>query len=302
MSWRTKTNRENQRGTTRQIVRVTDEGVQQVIADLQRINSGLDQTDVKAKRTAANVDAAQGKGGALEGFLGRARASGFLTGSGLHLGPVQIGRNGAGLDMGWISGRSAGASVAGPLIAAEIVARSANALGTAMTDLARVRDWTKATDLNRAMDRARLSASERVLDHFGVFALAGGIDTLIMGNSVAGSEAGMAEWLEKTFHPKERRERESLERWRKAFVAEKIADAEANVQAKLRELQAGIDKETSRAVTRMYRTRQLGIKFARGVDQERAERQIDDLNERLKYQEAEQKKREAAKLAKNQGA
>lgn len=286
----------------RQVVQVTDEGVQQVIADLQRINAGLDQTGAKARRTAAEVDAAQGKGAGLTGFLGRARSSGFLKGGGISMGPVRVGAGGVGFNMGALGG------------AATAVIGTAHALG-GVSEMARsLREFTdkgykvSAGEAIHALYlEANFRAPARIVDQTLGISRTGTNIGIALGLGTQADYDAVLERLDDLFKSSAQKRIENEEK-RARVRAERTAreDAEkrqkALIEARVRAMQDAIDAETNRAISRLYRTRQLGLRFQRGQDQERAERQIDELNERVKRQEAEQQKKNAAEKMKNQGA
>lgn len=293
-------------GVKRQIVRVSDEGVQEVIRDLQRVNASLDSTATNAQRTAAQVDAAQGKGPGLTGFLQRAKANGFLKRSGVEFGPLEIGRSGIGMNQSFLRSSVGGAGM--------VVVASAHGVAGALGTINNTKDaideaGSFGEGVKRGIKRGQREAAEKLFGTSGAQALTREIFRLFGTRGDVFDEAveQLKDDLFTTAEEKKlKKEKEARAKARARELEEQVAAdekrAEEALQAKLRAFQDKINAETNRAVARIYRTRQLGIRFARGQDQEQAERQIDELNERVKRQEAENEKKKAAENMKNKGA
>ncbi len=286
------------------MVQVTDEGVQQVIADLQRINAGLDQTDAKAKRTAADVDAAQGKGSALGGFLGRARAGGFLRGGGLNMGPVRVGSGGVGVNMGALG--PAGAAVIG----------TAHALGGISEVSRSLREFAdkghklSAGEVVEALYlEANFRAPARIVDQTLGISRTGTNFGIALGLGKESDYAGALERLDDLFKSSAQKRIENEEK-RQVKAAEREARTQEEkrqkqeIAARIRAAQDAIDAETNRALSRLHRdsTARLGIRMARGADQAKAWQEVRDLRIEQKRLAGENEKRNAAKNIKNQGA
>lgn len=289
----------------RQVVRVVEEGVGEAIADLQRINAGLDKTSQKAQRTSAEVDKAQGKGKGLTGFLERAKGAGFFKRSGVEFGPLEIGRGGIGMNQGFLRSSMGTAGM--------VVVAASHGVAGALGSINNMRDaideaGSFGEGVKRGLLRNQRDIAEKVYGFTGAERLTREIFRLFGTKGEVFDEAvnQLKDDLFTTAEEKRQRaEKEARAQALKRAIEQQQEEAERNareaIKAKIRAMQDAIDQDTNRAVARIWRTRQLGIRFARGQDQESAERRIDELNERLRRQEDEQRKKDAEKNMPNVG-
>jgi len=286
----------------RQIVQVSDEGVQSVIADLQKINAGLDVTDRKAKQTAGSVDKAGG-GGGLQGFLERAKGQGFLKRSGLEFGPLEIGRHGLGLSRSALTG-----SVGVAAFAVVATAHITNSLLTTGANVREQREGGKSwADIGAGLVREGATQPFRKINNLLLVTDSGEKLGKIFGVRQEEYEEAYGKFSDlfggdhDAQYKKDFRARQKAIEAGRAEITAAGKRATDELAARLRNMQAGIDKELSRALSGLYKETKLGIRFAGSSDMRRAQGAIREMREQQLRDKANQAKRDAAKNMPNHG-